>query len=374
MKQSIPVNRPTIPQNTKKYLGECLDSGWLSSEGPLVTRFEQAFAKFVGVRYATSVNSGTTALHLALLSLGIHSGDEVIVPASTIASCYFAVWYCGAQAVPVDVDPETYTIDPNLIEKRITKRTRAIMPVHLFGHPCDMEPIIRIAKRHKLWVVEDAAEAHGAEHKGNPVGSLGDVACFSFYANKIVTCGEGGMVVTNKKKIYDRASRLKNLNHSPTRRFIHPGIGYKYVLGNLQAAVGLASLQEVRKSIRHKRQMAKLYARHLGDIPGLVLPREQVGAKSVFWMYAILVKEREFGLSRDGLMERLQEKYQIQTRSFFYPPNIAFAKMGVYKEESFPVAEQISREGLYLPSGLGNSFSEFVKVAQAVRGISHGKK
>ncbi len=365
----IPVNKPQIPAKAQAYLTECVNSGWFSAEGPFVKKFETAFAKYVGVKYALVVNSGTTALHLALLSLGIGKGDEVILPASTIASCYFAIWYTGAKAVPVDVDPETYTINPKEIKKHLTSKTKAIMVVHLFGHPCEMDPINKIAKKHKLFVIEDAAEAHGATYQKQPVGSLGDVACFSFYSNKIVSCGEGGMVLTNDESLYKKAAALANLNHTPEKRFVHAGIGYRYTMTNMQAGLALASFEEIKSSIKYKRQMAKRYHQLLGKIPGLILPVEKEWAKNVYWMYSIRVVKKDFGYSRDELMKMLMEKYKIQTRSFFYPPKVAFKAMRLFQKESFPIAERIGEEGLYLPSGLGNSMDEFEAVAVAIRQI-----
>lgn len=360
----IPVNRPSIPKKAKVYLSECVTSGWFSSEGPFVARFENSFARYLGVKYASSTSSGTAALHLALMALGVGPGDEVIVPAMTIASCYFAVWHTGAKAVPVDVDTETFGINPDLIKKAITKRTKVIMAVHLFGHPCDMDPIMRIAKEHKIKVVEDAAEAHGAEYKGKKAGSIGDMAIFSFYANKIVTTGEGGMVVSNNKKYIDTVNKLKSLNHSKTR-FIHEGIGYNYLMSNMQAAVGLASLEEIDASIKKKRAMAAYYTKKLQNIPGLTLPIEKPWAKNVYWMYAVTINQKS-ALSRDKTMKHLAATHGIQTRTFFYSPRTAFKKLGLYKRSRFPVAERLEKTGFYIPSGLGNTVRE---IGVTVRGL-----
>lgn len=365
----IPVNRPAIPKNTKKYLDECVRSGWFSSEGPFVKQFENEFARYLGLKYAGATSSGTAALHLALIALGVGPGDEVILPAMTIASCYFAIWYTGAKAVPVDVDPEIYCINPALIERAITKRTKVIMVVHLFGHPCDMDPIMTIAKKHKLRVLEDAAEAHGAEYKGRKVGSIGDIAIFSFYANKIVTTGEGGMVVSNNKKYIETVNRIKALNHSK-KRFIHDGIGYTYLMSNMQAAVGLASIEEIKQSIKKKRAMAALYRRHLSGVPGLILPVEKSWATNVYWMYAVTLHPKA-KISRDKLMKALMTTHGIQTRTFFYSPRTAFKKLGMYQRAHFPVAELLEKTGLYLPSGLGNTLPEFQAVAKSVKNIRY---
>lgn len=364
----IPVNKPTIPKYAKKYLNECISSGWFSSEGPFVERFEREFAKYLGVNYASTTSSGTAALHLAILALNIKKGDEVILPALTIGSCYFAIWYTGATAIPVDIDPATYTIDPTLIEAKITKQTRAIMVVHLFGHPCDMDPIMKLARKYKLAVIEDAAEAHGALYKGKKVGSIGDIAIFSFYANKIVMTGEGGMVVTNNKACIDRVNKLKSLNQSETK-FIHDGIGHNYLMSNMQAAVGLASLEEIDASIIKKRSVAMLYQSRLSEIPGLTLPVEKSWAKTVYWMYAVRIKASEFGMSRDKLMQLLLEKYHIQTRTFFYAPKTAFKKLHRFQRQRFPIAEQVEQEGMYLPSGLGNSLYDLQQTCEALLSI-----
>ncbi len=361
----IPVNRPSVPAHAKKYLDECVRSGWFSSEGPFVKRFENEFARYLGVKHAGATSSGTAALHLALLALGVGPGDEVILPAMTIASCYFAIWYTGAKAVPVDVDPETYCIDPDVIDRAVTKRTKVIMVVHLFGHPCDMDPIMMLAKKYKLKVLEDAAEAHGAEYKGRKVGSIGDIAIFSFYANKIVTTGEGGMVVSNTKTYIERVNKIKALNHSKTR-FIHDGIGYTYLMSNMQAAVGLSSLEEIERSIARKRTMATLYRNQLSGISGLILPVEKSWATNVYWMYAVRMDPKAH-LSRKKLIDLLMTKYGVQTRTFFYSPRTAFRKLQLFKTDRFPVAEALERRGFYLPSGLGNTNMEFIRTSHALQ-------
>ncbi|MEO8581497.1 MAG: DegT/DnrJ/EryC1/StrS family aminotransferase [Patescibacteria group bacterium] len=366
----IPVSRTHIPKKSVQLVTECLNSGWISGQGKYVEKFEKKFSQFVGTKYALATNSGTSALHLAILTLGIGPGDEVILPASTIASCFFAIWYTGAKAIPVDVTPDTYTINPQLIESHITKNTKAIMAVHLYGHPCDMDALVHLCHKHKLFLIEDAAEAHGAEYKGKKVGSFGDVSCFSFYANKLITTGEGGAVVTNSNSHHVLAKKLRTLYFSDQKRFIHDGIGYKYVMTNLQAALGLASLAEIKKSISFKKKMAELYQNHLYEIPGLILPIEKVNCSNVYWMYAICIEEKKFGMNRDQLMDILWNKYHIETRTFFYPPNIAFASLGVFSKQYFPIADKISQEGLYLPSGLGNTTEEFKAVCNAIQKIS----
>ncbi len=363
----IPVNRPSVPKHAKKYLNECVTSGWFSSEGPYVKAFEDAFAIKAGVHYASATSSGTASLHLALLALGIHKGDEVILPATTIASCYFAIWYTGAVAVPVDITGDTYSIDPTLIERAITKRTKAIMIVHLFGHPCDMDPIMKLARKHNLAVIEDAAEAHGALYKGRPLGSIGDVGIFSFYANKLVTTGEGGMVISNKKSLIGQVNKLKALNHSKTR-FIHDGIGYNYLMSNMQAAVGLASLEELEASIVKKRNMAAFYHSRLSDIPSLILPTEMPWAHSVYWMYAVRLDTKKTRVSRTEVVEKLRQQ-GIQTRTFFYSPPRAFRALHLFTGAKFPVAQEVENTGFYLPSGLGITRDEIRTTVRTLRNI-----
>ena len=365
----ILVNQVQIPKNAKKYLVDCLDSTWISGQGKYVDKFEQKFAQYIGKKYAVSTNSGTSALHLALMTLDIRAGDEVILPALTIGSCFFAIWQTGATAVPVDVLPDTYNIDPELLEKAITKRTKAIMLVHLYGQACDMKKIVKIAKQHHLKIVEDAAEAHGARYGKKKLGTFGDLACFSFYANKLITSGEGGAVLTNSQAQYEKMKRLKNLNFAPKKRFTHLGIGYKYEMSNLEAALALASLEEARASLRFKIRMAKFYDHELRNIPGIITPFIQPPAVSSYWMYAILVKAKQFGMNKTQLMKTLEKEYRIQTREFFFPPQIAFARMGLYQDQPFPVATQLSQEGLYLPSGLGNTMTEFKRVVLAIKKI-----
>lgn len=365
----IPVNTPRIYPEMYKLTKQALHSGWLSGEGPMVRKFEKEFSHYVGMPYGAATNSGTAALHLAISALGITKGDEVVVPALTIASCYFAVLYTGATVVPVDIDERTYAIDPKLIEQAITKHSKAIMPVHLYGHPCDMDMVMHIAKKHRLFVIEDAAEAHGATYKGKRVGSFGDISIFSFYANKIITCGEGGMILTKKKSLHNKIMQLKSLSHSKNRRFIHDAIGYNYQMTNLQAAIGLASLSHIEESLRKKQMIAKVYERGLQKIPGIILPQTQPWATNVHWMYAIRIDRKKFGLSRDAVMKKLAAQ-NIQTRTFFFSPKTAFKKLGLFQRKPFPVAEMAEREGLYLPSGLGTTNSNMHTVIKMMSVIA----
>jgi perosamine synthetase len=310
----------------------------------------------------------------------------VIIPTLTYISCALAVLYNGATPVLVDSEPLTGNMDIEQIAARITPRTRAIMPVHLYGHPVDMDPLLVLARTHRLKVVEDAAEVHGAEYKGRRVGGLGDVGCFSFYANKIVTTGEGGMLVTSDPDLADRARRLRNLAHSPQQRFVHDMLGFNYRLTNVQAAIGLGQLERIEESIAKKRWMAETYRDLLSDIPGLTLPTERSYARSVYWMYAMQVNERS-PLTRDALMNRLRQ-LGVDTRSYFVPihrqPVFCKDESGGMKEESrrmkfmplpspfllqpssFPVAEDLARRGFYIPSGLAITEAQMSEVSDAL--------
>lgn len=367
----IPVNEPLIADNAFKYVNDCLKTGWISSAGKYIDLFENKFAKFCGCKYGLTCSNGTAALHLALETLGIGPNDEVIIPTLTMIATAFAVCYTGAKPVLIDSDKDTYNINCKLIEGKITSKTKAIIPVHLYGHPVDMDPLIKIAKKHHLYVIEDAAEIHGGRYKGKPAGSLGDIGCFSFYANKIITTGEGGMIVTNNKKIFERAKLIKDLAHSPKKRFLHTRIAYNYRLTNLQAALGLAQLEQVKKYIKIKRLMAKKYFQGLKDIKGLVLPIEKDYAYNVYWMYAILIKEKEFGCDAQTLRNKLLNE-GVDTRAFFIPMHQqpALLKRNLFKGQRYPVAQRLSLEGLYLPSGLAIKNSQIDIVIRKIKKIS----
>ena len=366
----IPVNVPLIAPHAKKYVLDCLESGWVSSAGRYIEKFEKKFAQFIGVKYALTCTNGTAALHLALEALGIKKSDEVIMPALTMISSAFAVCYTGAKPVLVDSEPETYNINPVLIEKKITRKTKAIMPVHLYGHSCNVDPILKIAKKHNLFIIEDAAEVHGGKYKNKMLGGLGDIGCFSFYANKIVTTGEGGMIITNNKKYYEKAKMIKDLAHSPKKRFLHTQIGFNYRMTNLQAALGLAQLEEVEKYIIIKRQMAQDYNQKLENVDGLILPIEKNYAFNVYWMYAVIVDEKKFGISKDELRKKLF-KAGVDTRDFFIPVHKqpALKKLGWYKNEKYPVAEKLSKTGFYLPSGLAITKKQINQVCSKIEKI-----
>ena len=348
----VPVNEPLIVPRARKLVLDCLKTGWISSAGSYIGEFEHKFASYIGTRYAATTTSGTSALHLALASLGIGKGDEVIIPDLTIISCALAVIYTGAVPVVVDVEPSTGTIDPKKIEEKITKQTRAIMVVHLYGHPANLDPIIDLSRKYRLFLVEDAAEAHGAEYKGKKVGGIGDVGAFSFYGNKIVTTGEGGMVVTNQKSIYEKAILLKDLAHSKRQRFLHEEIGFNYRMTNIQAALGLAQLEKIERFIAKKRWMAGRYAKAWKNEPLLEVPTEAPWAKSVYWMYAVRLKKKA-PLSRDTLRMRLKE-LGVDTRDFFLPLHRqpCLRKLGLCRNVHCPQTVDLSKRGFYVPSGL----------------------
>jgi len=351
MNNFIPVCEPTLNGNELKYVTEAVQSGWISSAGKFIKQFEEKFSDYCNTNYGISCSSGTKALHLAIETLGIGKGDEVIIPTFTMIACCNAVIYSGAKPVLVDSELDTWNLDIEKIEEKITSRTKAIMVVHTYGHPVDMDKIKKIADQHNLYIIEDAAEAHGAEYKGRKAGSLSDIACFSFFGNKILTTGEGGMVITNNEKWAERARSLRN-HFFGQPRFLHQELGYNYRLTNLQAALGLAQLEKIEDYVQARRQNAYTYNQLLQGLP-LTLPPEKAWAKNVYWMYGLLVND-EFGLSMHQLREKLLEN-GIDTRTFF----IGMHQQPAYHKNdprfpdlngTYPVSEELTRKGFYLPS------------------------
>lgn len=362
IKIKIPVAKPELTGNELRYVVQCIKTNWISSAGSFVDKFEREFSNYCGTKYAVSTFNGTVAIHLALLSLKIGEGDEVIVPDLTFVAPANAVTYTGARPVMVDIDEKNWCINPDKIEKKITKKTKAILPVHLYGHPADMGKILEIAKRHNLFVIEDAAEAHGAEYKNKKVGSLGDVGCFSFYGNKIITTGEGGMIVTNNKRIAEMAKFLRNQAMSETRKYFHPTIGFNYRMTNLQAAVGCAQLEKINDIITKKRKIAKIYTDLLSGVEGLTLSTEEKWAKNVYWMFTVVVG-KEYGVSKDELARRLLLK-GIETRPTFYPIHL----LPNYRiKEKFSISTMIGKYGLNLPSGPALKLSEIKYIANLIK-------
>ncbi len=375
VKAMIPVCEPTITGNEEKYVVDCIRTNWISSRGKYIEMFEKAFSRFCKAKHGIACTSGTTALHLAIESLGIGAGDEVIMPSFTMIATANAAIYSGARPVLAESEPETWNIDPKRIEEKITSRTKAIMAVHTYGHPCDMDAITAIAKKHKLAVIEDAAEAHGAEYKGRRVGGIGNVSAFSFYANKIITTGEGGMLVTNDDRLAERGRLLRDHAFTPDR-FRHYELGFNYRLTNLQAAVGVAQLEHAEELVEMRRKNAARYTQLLKGVPGIVTPPEAAWARNVYWMYGILVKEKEFGMSKDKMMKELREK-GIDTRSFFLPLHRQPLFVENKKNDarfpdtrgSYPVAEMLGGQGLYLPSSSHLEEEEIRKICDTIKDL-----
>ncbi len=365
----IRVSEPFVPPESEALVSECVRSGWISSAGTFVDRFETEWAAYCGAEHGVAVSSGTAALHVAMEALDLAPGDEVVMPSFTIISCATAILAAGAVPVLVDSDPATWCMDLDEVEAKLSPRTRAVMPVHAFGHPVDLRRLRGITDRHDLVIVEDAAEAHGAEVNGERVGGLGDLGCFSFYANKIVTTGEGGMVVTDDARFADRMRSLRNLCFGAEQRFRHERLGNNYRITNLQAALGVAQLPHIEANITRKRRITAAYNRLLGDVPGLTLPIEKSWARSVYWMYGIVLDD---GLPLDGddLAARLRAR-GVDTRPLFLGMHEqpALLKRGLFAGERYPVAERLARRGLYLPSGLTITEDEIETVARAVADI-----
>lgn len=356
----IPVYQPSLGGNEKKYVNECLDSTWISSKGKFTSLFEEKFAEFVGVKYATSVSNGTVALHVSLLSLGIGPGDEVIVPTLTYVASVNAISYTGARPVFVDSLPKTWQMDPFDVRRKITSKTRAIMVVHLYGHPCDMDQIVSIAQEHKLYIVEDCAEAFGSLYKGKHVGGFGNIATYSFFGNKTITTGEGGMVATNNKTTFEKVYRLKGQGLVPGREYWHDIIGYNYRMTNICAAIGLAQLEQADYFLKQKRQIAQHYQRELSNLP-VTFHIEANDVRHSYWMCSILVKDLAV---RDSLREKLNGA-GIETRPFFFPVHT----MPMYCEDaiSLPVAECLASKGINLPSYPMLSKSQVEYVCDVIR-------
>ena len=374
----IPVNEPFLAHRELEYVTECVRTGWISSAGRFIEEFEEKWATYCGRRYGIAVTNGTVALQVAAASLGLKPGDEVIMPTFTIISCALAVIYNGGVPVFVDCDPRTWCMDVSQVEAKITSRTRAIMPVHIYGHPVDMDPILDLAERHGLAVVEDAAEVHGAEYLSgrgttHPTwrrcGSFGMLSCFSFYANKLITTGEGGMVLTDDAKLAEKARSLRNLCFQADRRFYHEELGFNFRLTNLQAALGVAQVQRIEEIVSRKRWMGEEYNRRLTGIMGLQLPVEEPWARNVYWMYGVVLSEAT-GMNAAAFTQRLKQR-GIETRPFFLGlhEQPVFHRRGLFLHERYPITERIARQGLYLPSGLALTSEQISEVCQAVNEV-----
>jgi perosamine synthetase len=344
-----------------EYVADAVASGWVSSLGKYIEAFEKAFATFCGSTYALAVSNGTTALHLALVSMGIRATDEIIIPDLTFVATANAVSFTGARVVPVDIEADTLCIDCDAIRKAITKHTRLIMPVHLYGHPAKMDEICEIAREHNLLVLEDAAEAHGAKYLGRPVGSLGDCGVFSFYGNKIITSGEGGMLTTNSKQLHDRAKLLRDHAMGSERRYWHTEVGYNYRMTNLQAALGLAQLERIDAILEHRRQLMGWYREELRNVSRVRLNNEPAGSRNVYWMICLEIPGMDYP-QRDRLIGLLKE-HGVDSRPYFYP----VSELPMYERAITPIAHAASASGINLPTYFDLTKADVAVIARAVR-------
>ena len=374
----IPVNEPVIGVRDQEYVLECLQSGWVSSAGKFIETFESSWAQYCDRQHGVTTSSGTSALQTSLACLELQPGDEVIIPTFTIISCVLAVIYNGGTPILVDANPDTWCMNVSQIEERITKRTRAIMAVHIYGHPVDMDPLLQIAEQNDLAVIEDAAEAHGAEYlRGHNeqeqewvrCGSMGTMSVFSFYANKLVTSGEGGMIVTNDSHLASKARNIRNLCFEPDQRFLHNNLGHNFRMTNMQAALGLAQSERIQETVNWKRRMGQRYTERLSDIKAIQLPIERSWSRQVYWMYGILLN-KSHNMTARALADKLSD-LGIQTRPFFLGMHAqpALQNLGLFQSEDYPVADYLSENGLYLPSGLALSEQQMDEVCAALHKI-----
>jgi len=363
----IPVCEPLLTGNEREFVLDCLQTGWISSAGKYLEKFERGWADYCSMKHGMAVSSGTAALQIAARLLDLIPGDEVIMPTFTIISCAQAVTECGGVPVLVDSDPVNWQMDVSQIESKITEKTRAIMAVHIYGHPVEMDPLLKIARANGLTVIEDAAEVHGAEYNGKKCGGLSDISVFSFYANKLITTGEGGMVLTQSNALAERVRSFRNLCFQKKRRFSHDELGYNFRMTNIQAALGMAQLERIEQIIDRKRSIAQAYSKRLKDVSGIVLPVEEPWAKSVYWVYGVVLEEST-GITSEQFAQLLFEQ-RVETRPFFLGihEQPVFRKMGLFINERYPIAERLARQGLYLPTGLTIQKTEIDNVCDAVR-------
>jgi perosamine synthetase len=354
----IPVAVPDIGEDELRSVTEAIRSGWISSKGPFIDEFEKGFSGYIGVKHGVAVSNGTVALHLALSALGIGPGREVIVPSLTFIAAANAVTYSGAKVVFADSHPDYWCVDPGAVKTNITDRTKAIILVHLYGHPCDIDPILEMARSRNLFVIEDCAEAHGAQYKGKKVGSFGDISCFSFYGNKTITTGEGGMCLTGNEELAEKMMILRDHGMNPNKRYWHDVVGFNYRMTNLQAALGVAQLAKIERLIGRKRAIAKMYRELLPHNRDIAHAPEMLWAKNTYWFYSILLNSK----TRDGVATYLAQQ-SIETRPFFYPIHIL---PPYYHGQRLRVAEELSARGLNLPSGPRATDDEIRYVSSAV--------
>jgi perosamine synthetase len=367
----IPVCEPDLSGNEERYVLECVRTNWISSAGAFIVQFEKMFAEFCGTRHAVACTSGTAALQLALYTLGIGPGDEVIIPTFTMVATANTIRHCGATPVFVDSEPRTWNMDVTRVAAAVTPRTKAIVPVHTYGHPVDMDAVRDVARAHGLLVVEDAAEAHGARYKGRRIGSLGDCACFSFYANKIVTTGEGGMITTDSEELAQKARNIRDHAFSQERHFWHRAVGHNFRMTNLQAAVGVAQMERVDWLVERRIANAMRYNARLAGLPGLTLPPADEAVRNVYWMYSILIGE-EFGATRDDVRRHLAE-HAIETRTFFIPMHLQPIYHRPEYHGRFPVAEMLCQRGFYLPSAPTLTEAQIDTICAHIRALARAR-
>ena len=368
----VPINEPLLGGNEKKYLSECIDTGWISSEGPFVKKFEEQMANYTGRKFAVAVTNGTAALELAIEALEIGEGDEVIMPTFTIISCAQAVIKTGAKPILIDCEYDTFNMKVEEIESKISNKTKAIMVVHIYGLPVDMDPILQLAKKYNLKIIEDAAEVHGQTYNGIKCGSFGDISIFSFYPNKHITTGEGGMVLMNSQELFEKCKSLRNLCFSSDseKRFIHENIGWNLRMTNLQAAIGVAQFERIESFISKKRWIGEMYQNLLNDIEAINLPiRKNTFSDNIYWVFAITLKD-SCNRSAKEITNELNNK-GIGTRPFFYPMHQqpVFKKMGLFAGEEFPNSEKLYQRGFYLPSGLAITIEQIEEVSKSLHEI-----
>ncbi len=372
----IPVNEPLLDGNEKRYLNECIETGWISSEGPFVQRFEKGMAAAIDRRHGIAVCNGTAALEVAIAALELRPGDQVVMPTFTIISCAAALVRRGCIPILVDSDPVTWNMDieklkikvEDEIEKKGNDKLKAIMAVHIYGLPVDMDPVIELARKYGLKLVEDAAEMHGQTYKGKPCGSFGDVSVFSFYPNKHITTGEGGMLLTDDDHLAERCRSLRNLCFQPGKRFVHKELGYNFRMTNLQAAIGLAQLERLKEFVDRKRRMGRKYTELLSGVEGLELMPEMTNyAENIWWVYGLLLKD-VVPFDAEEAMRRLAD-HNIETRPFFWPMHEqpVFRRMGLFAKERYPIAEHLARRGFYVPSGMAITDKQLEEVAEALK-------
>ncbi|MFH1184163.1 MAG: DegT/DnrJ/EryC1/StrS family aminotransferase [Chloroflexota bacterium] len=368
MDDFIPVNQPVLDGKEKEYLVRCIETGWISSEGPAVQEFEEKLAARVGRKHGIAVSNGSTALDLAVRALRLPEGSEVIMPSFTIISCAAAIVRAGLKPVLVDAEPRTWNLDVAQLTSKVSSKTRAVMVVHIYGLPTDMDPVLELAARHGLRIIEDAAEMHGQTYRGKACGSFGDASAFSFYPNKHITTGEGGMVVTDDAEIAEICRSLRNLSHSPGRRFVHEELGFNYRLTNLQAALGIAQLERLDETVAKKRQMGRIYNSHFAAMPELeIAPARTDYADNIYWVYGMVVADH-MAIDAAQMMTGLAG-LKVDTRPFFWGMHEqpVFQKMGWFTNERYPVTERIARRGFYVPSGLGITEEQQLRVVEAVK-------